>query len=126
MLVAVVAGAQLLRNPPPGYVPAGWTPPAPKQGAAAKTDFTPTEMLRTPAFWVLWLTYFAACAAGLQVIMKASPVWQSFRIGVLTPPSGKPVVLAIYYHATRESAPDAREAVIAEATRLALKALGHD
>lgn len=47
-------------------------------------------------------------------------------IGVLTPPSGKPVVLAIYYHATRDSAPDAREGVIAEATRLALKALGHD
>ncbi|MGQ3069276.1 MAG: class A beta-lactamase [Brevundimonas sp.] len=47
-------------------------------------------------------------------------------IGVLTPPSGKPVVLAIYYHATRDSAPDVREGVIAEATRLALKALGHD
>ncbi|MBL0967769.1 MAG: class A beta-lactamase [Brevundimonas sp.] len=47
-------------------------------------------------------------------------------IGVLTPPSGKPVVLAIYYHATRDSAPDAREAVIAEATRIALGALGHD
>lgn len=47
-------------------------------------------------------------------------------IGVLTPPSGRPVVLAIYYHATRDSNPDAREGVIAEATRLALKALGHD
>lgn len=47
-------------------------------------------------------------------------------IGVLTPPSGKPVVLAIYYHATGDSNPDAREAVIAEATRLALKGLGHD
>jgi OFA family oxalate/formate antiporter-like MFS transporter len=85
-LVAVVAGAQFLRNPPPGYRPAGWTPPPPPQGVPTKTDFTPTEMLRTRAFWVLWLTYFAGCAAGLQVIMKASPVWQSFRVGVLTPP----------------------------------------
>ncbi len=47
-------------------------------------------------------------------------------IGVLTPPSGRPIALAIYYHATRDSAPDARETVIAEATRAALGALGHE
>lgn len=46
-------------------------------------------------------------------------------IGILTPPSGEPVVLAIYYHATPDSAPGARETVIADATRLALRALGH-
>jgi OFA family oxalate/formate antiporter-like MFS transporter len=85
-LVAVVAGAQLLRNPPPGYVPAGWTPPQTAQGAGKKVDFTPTAMLKTPVFWVLWLTYFAGCTAGLQVIMKASPIWQSFKIGAMTPP----------------------------------------
>ncbi len=47
-------------------------------------------------------------------------------IGVLTPPSGAPIVLAIYYHADRSSSSEQNEAVIAEATRLALKALGHD
>jgi MFS transporter, OFA family, oxalate/formate antiporter len=85
-LIAVVVGAQFLRNPPAGYVPAGWTPPAPKAGAPAKADFTPGEMLRTGRFWLLWITYFAGCTAGLQVIMKASPVWQSFAVGKLTPP----------------------------------------
>jgi OFA family oxalate/formate antiporter-like MFS transporter len=86
-LVFVVAGAQLLRNPPAGYVPAGWVPPQPKPGAAASSaDFSPTQMLRTPAFWLLWITYFVGCAAGLQVIMKASPIWQSFSITGLTPP----------------------------------------
>lgn len=84
-LVAVVAGAQLLINPPAGYIPAGWTPPA-KTGAASKVDFTPTEMLARPTFWLLWLTYFAGCTAGLQVIMKASPIWQSFAFGATTPP----------------------------------------
>jgi OFA family oxalate/formate antiporter-like MFS transporter len=43
-------------------------------------------MLRTPTFWLLWLTYFAGCTAGLQVIMKASPIWQSFSFGAATPP----------------------------------------
>lgn len=82
-LVAVVAGAQLLRNPPAGYKPAGWNPPAPAAGVVAKEFFTPTEMLATPTFWLLWLTYFAGCTAGLQVIMKASPIWQSFAFSGL-------------------------------------------
>lgn len=47
-------------------------------------------------------------------------------IGVLTPPSGAPLVLAIYYHADRSSSSARNEAAIAEATRIALKALGHD
>jgi beta-lactamase class A len=46
-------------------------------------------------------------------------------IGLLYPPSGEPVVVAAYFHATRASTEAAREAVIADATRLALKALGH-
>ena len=45
-------------------------------------------------------------------------------IGVLYPPTGDPVVLAIYYHATRESSAEQNDALIAEATRLALAALG--
>lgn len=87
-LVCVVAGAQLLRNPPAGYVPVGWTPPQAKTAAASavKADLTSTEMLRTPTFWLLWVTYFAACTGGLQIIMKASPIWQSFSLGTLTPP----------------------------------------
>jgi OFA family oxalate/formate antiporter-like MFS transporter len=77
-LVCVVAGAQLLNNPPAGYLPQGWTPPQPKTaaGAAAKADFSPLEMIRTPSFWLLWVTYFIACSGGLQIIMKASPIWQ--------------------------------------------------
>ena len=44
-------------------------------------------------------------------------------IGVLYPPTGAPIVLAVYYHATQDS--PANEGVIAQATRLALKAFGH-
>ncbi|HEY5118118.1 MAG TPA: OFA family MFS transporter [Anaerolineales bacterium] len=86
-LVCVVAGAQLLHNPPAGYVPAGWTPPQSKAaGTAVQADLTPTEMLRTPTFWLLWVTYFAACMGGLQIIMKASPIWQSFSLSTMTTP----------------------------------------
>jgi beta-lactamase class A len=46
-------------------------------------------------------------------------------IGLLYPPTGAPVIVAAYYHATSVSTPARREAVIAEAARAALKALGH-
>lgn len=91
-LIAVVVGAQLLRNPPAGYRPAGWNPPQPAQGPAAKVDFGPMEMLATPSFWILWLTYFAGCSAGLMVIMKASPIWQSFALSGM----GQPVADATF------------------------------
>jgi beta-lactamase class A len=46
-------------------------------------------------------------------------------IGLLHPPTGAPVVIAVYYHATPRTADAANEAVIADAARLDLKALGH-
>jgi len=45
-------------------------------------------------------------------------------IGVLFPPTGEPVIVAAYNHATRSSSDAANEAVIADATRMALTELG--
>jgi OFA family oxalate/formate antiporter-like MFS transporter len=78
-LVAVVVGAQFMQNPPAGYKPEGWNPPQPAAGATAvKADYTWQEMLGTPQFWLLWVTYVAGCTAGLMVIMNVTNVWQSF------------------------------------------------
>ena len=99
-LVAIVLGAQLLRNPPAGYKPAGWNPPQPATGVAHKVDFSPGQMLCTPQFWLLWITYFAGCTAGLQVIMKASPIWQSFAVAPLKPPIEVPTFMSIVEHGT--------------------------
>jgi beta-lactamase class A len=46
-------------------------------------------------------------------------------IGLLYPPTGAPITLAIYYHGVRTSSDAENEAVIAEATRLTLAALGY-
>ncbi len=46
-------------------------------------------------------------------------------IGVLYPTDGEPIVIAVYFHATKDSTDAQREAVIADATRQALRALGH-
>ena len=79
--IIVVIGAQLMINPPAGYKPAGWNPPqAAAGGAVSQSDFTIGQMLSTPQFWLLWITYFAGCTAGLMVIMNVTNIWQSFAM----------------------------------------------
>lgn len=45
-------------------------------------------------------------------------------IGLIYPPAASPIVIAAYFHATDESTDAQREAVIADATRIALTAVG--
>ncbi len=75
-LVVVTIGGLILRNPPAGYVPAGWTPPEPAAGGPSGADFTVTGMLGTSQFWVIWLLYLAGCGAGLMIIGQTSPIAQ--------------------------------------------------
>jgi len=89
--------AALLRNPPPGYKPAGWSPPAPAPGAKVmKADFTPGEMVATLPFWLLWVVYLIAAGTGLIVISQASPIGQ--EIAGLTPvvAGGALTMLAVF------------------------------
>ena len=46
-------------------------------------------------------------------------------IGVVYPPAGEPITLAVYYHGVRNSSDAENETVIADATRMTLAALGH-
>lgn len=73
-------GAFLLRNPPAGYRPAGWTPAPASKAAATTYDFTPGEVLRTPAFYFMWVAYALGCAAGLMVISQLVPFAKSVGI----------------------------------------------
>lgn len=77
--VMTMAGALLLRNPPAGYKPAGWSPAA-AQTAALARNFTPGEMLRTRTFYLMWLGYALGCSAGLMVISQLVPFAKSAGI----------------------------------------------
>jgi len=46
-------------------------------------------------------------------------------IGLILPPNAAPIAIAVYFHATKDSTDAQREAAVADATRQALKALGH-
>ncbi|HVP58075.1 MAG TPA: OFA family MFS transporter [bacterium] len=73
-LVLVVLGAQILRNPPAGYRPEGWTPPA--TSTATTCNYTPKQMLGSSQFYLVWLIYFFGCATGLMIIGQTSPIGQ--------------------------------------------------
>jgi MFS transporter, OFA family, oxalate/formate antiporter len=66
-LIVVTLLAQLLVAPPPGYRPPDSGPGAAKTAAAA-VDLGPTEILRTPLFYLLWTMYAFAAGAGLMII----------------------------------------------------------
>jgi len=93
----VTFSAALLRVPPPGYKPAGWSPPAPAPGAkVVKAEYGPGEMVATLPFWLLWIEYVIAAGVGLIVISQASPIGQ--EVAKLTPvvAGGALTILAVF------------------------------
>jgi MFS transporter, OFA family, oxalate/formate antiporter len=79
-LVMTMIGAILLKNPPPGYQPAGWAPAAASKSAGASHEFSPVEMLRTRTFYLMWVGYALGCSAGLMVISQLVPFAKSVGI----------------------------------------------
>jgi OFA family oxalate/formate antiporter-like MFS transporter len=66
--VLIVAAAFFLKNPPIGYQPEGWTPPAPAPGAAVSRDYTSGEILRIPHFYYLAIMMLLGCLSGLMIV----------------------------------------------------------
>ncbi len=79
-LVMTVFGAFLLKNPPAGYKPAGWSPAPASKSAASTYDFAPGEVLRTRAFYFMWVAYALGSLAGLMVISQLVPFAKSMKI----------------------------------------------
>jgi OFA family oxalate/formate antiporter-like MFS transporter len=77
--VMTMVGAMLLRNPPAGYRPQGWSPTT-TSSAGGVREFTPAEMLRTPTFYFMWTAYALGCSAGLMVISQVVPFAKSVGI----------------------------------------------
>lgn len=59
--------------------PSGWKPPCsvpfrPDSGAHTFAECTREQMIRTPAFYGIWVCFFIACSAGLMAISIALPL----------------------------------------------------
>ena len=86
-----LVGTWLLENPPPGYRPAGWTPPA---SAALRRDYSTREMLRTPQFYALWIAYALGTTAGQMTISQLVPFARSAGLGAAVATLALPVTAA--------------------------------
>jgi len=64
----VVIGAQLLTNPPAGWLPEGYVPAANGNNGRRKLDYYQREMIKTRSFQMLWLMYALSATAGLMMI----------------------------------------------------------
>jgi MFS family permease len=81
--VAMICGAFGYRLPPPGWKPAGWTPPALKGAMITTRNVHVSQAWRTPQFWLLWMVLCMNVSAGIGVIGIASPMIQEIFGGRL-------------------------------------------
>ncbi|MFW5861158.1 MAG: OFA family MFS transporter [Spirochaetota bacterium] len=77
--VMVILGGLVMVFPPEGWKPEGYDEPTTDssgQAAAGTVNFESGEMLKTPQFYMIWLTFFFGASAGLMSIglMKLYPM----------------------------------------------------
>ncbi len=77
-LIMVCVGGIFMIFPPEGWKPEGWIPPDPDSGCTptGSVDFTSSQMLRTPQFYMIFFCFVAGGGAGLMTIglMKLYPM----------------------------------------------------
>jgi MFS family permease len=81
--VAMLCGAFGYRLPPPGWKPAGWTPPVQKSAMITTRHVHVSQAWKTPQFWLLWMVLCMNVSAGIGVIGIASPMIQEIFGGSL-------------------------------------------
>ena len=74
-IILVVGAAQFFKNPPQGWLPAGFTPAASTVSAADSFKFG--EAVKRPQWWMLWAMLCLNVSAGLGLISQHSPLAQT-------------------------------------------------
>jgi OFA family oxalate/formate antiporter-like MFS transporter len=74
-LVLVTGAAQLYKNPPQGWVPAGFAPA--KSAVSAADSYQFGDAVKKIQWWMLWAMLFLNVSAGLGLISQLSPLAQN-------------------------------------------------
>ncbi len=75
--VVVLLAAQFLRMPPAGWLPAGWESikaRVQRKVQQSSRDYTPSEMLRSGSFYLLYLMMTLVTASGLMLTAQLKPI----------------------------------------------------
>ncbi|KUO71551.1 MAG: hypothetical protein APF81_11295 [Desulfosporosinus sp. BRH_c37] len=76
-LIIRVAGFWIVIDPPVGWKPEGYVPPAVTATTISTgLDYGPKEMMKDKRFYMLWFTYLCGCVSGLLLISQASGLAQ--------------------------------------------------
>ena len=97
----IIIGAQFLAVPPAGYTPPGWVPPVPQTPntfAAGSQNYTISEAMKTPQFYILVIWMFIGAVAGLMVISVAANIGMSM-VGLSLAAAGNAVVTISLFNA---------------------------
>ncbi|GAA5082629.1 MFS family permease [Thermocatellispora tengchongensis] len=79
-------GVLLVRVPPDGWLPRGWTPArAAVRPLVTTADVSARNAIRTPQFWCLWVVLCCNVTAGIGILEKAAPMIRDFFAGTATP-----------------------------------------
>ncbi len=91
-LVIAVTLSLPIKYPPPGWTPKGWVPKENSHSTPNTLEFTRGEMIKTPAFFALWICFMISSGIGLTVIgmtnqaaveiIKMSPESAAFAISI--------------------------------------------
>jgi OFA family oxalate/formate antiporter-like MFS transporter len=84
-LVLCTAAASMFKNPPQGWLPAGFKPSATTVSAAQSLTFA--EAKKTPQWWMLWAMLFLNVSAGLGLLSQLSPMAQDVVKKTVTDPA---------------------------------------
>lgn len=72
----VTIPALFMKDPPPGFVPAGWTPSAAQTKERTTRDYSLGEALGKWQWYALWAMLFLNTSAGIAIISQAAPMAQ--------------------------------------------------
>ncbi|MCB8838669.1 OFA family MFS transporter [Aurantimonas sp. VKM B-3413] len=82
--IYMMVGATIVRVPPPGWLPEGYTPPKQSKGLITTANVHVDQALKTRQFWLLWGVLFLNVTAGIGVLGQASLMSQEMFPGLIT------------------------------------------
>lgn len=74
--IIMMIGAALIRRPPAGWKPQGWTPPVNVNKMITDRNLSRNAAIQTMQFYLLWAILFINVTAGIGILAQASPMMQ--------------------------------------------------
>jgi MFS family permease len=74
--VLMLAGAAILKRPPEGWKPEGWTPPVKVNKMITDRSISRNSALATRQFYLLWGILFINATAGIGILSQTAPMLQ--------------------------------------------------